>query len=586
MGPELSYSPNFWSLCLIAPAIIAFALALETFKRKYGQLGRKFAILMAALGWWSLTYSFELASTEESAMRFWMKLEYLGIIFCAPMTYLVVRSFLGMPKLHPYMKLGLWIVPVLTLILQPTNDYHYLFYDAVVLTGNETRSWLTVHAGPWYTVDSVYVCLLGLLGLTHLVTRMPSRREPVLRRQTAFLIVALILPYAGFILYLLDVPWAPGIDLTTFFFLFSGFLLAIGIFHFQLFDVLPIALERVFENIGDACLVFDVRNRLVRANQSAKKLFTWQDIPLWENAELIWREYRMLLDAVTMKDGESRPVQIPRNSEERFWVVSRYDVENEDRGKIGFLLVVRDDTVQQRMANKLRELNAEKDKLFSVIGHDLRGSLAGLESLSEMLCQTDMDLSQEESRELLTAMRESSAATRSYLDNLLLWARIQRGDFQQEMKRLDVADVTKGQKAYLSSMLASKGLIFREEIEPGLAVEADRALIDTVLRNLLTNAVKFSPRGQTITFRAASDGEEQVRFEVQDRGIGIPAPMIQNLWKLSSRTGREGTEGEPSSGLGLVLVREAILSMNGTIQVESEEGQGTTFRFFISACAL
>ncbi len=206
----------------MAPALVSFWLCLETLQGKYGRIGKMFSVLMGALGWWSLTYSFELASLNEEGMRFWLKLEYPGVILIAPMTYLIVRSFLGMRRMSWNMKVGIWIVPAVTLVLQVTNGHHGLFYDSIKVTTDGSRSWLELHAGPWYIVDSVYVLLLGLLGLIHLIVRLPPRQEPVARRQADVVIAAVIFPYVGFLLYLSDWPLAPGVDLTTFFSLISG----------------------------------------------------------------------------------------------------------------------------------------------------------------------------------------------------------------------------------------------------------------------------------------------------------------------------------------------------------------------------
>ncbi|MBC2601574.1 sensor histidine kinase [Puniceicoccus vermicola] len=584
MASLFALAPNGWSLFLIAPAAVSFWLAIETSRPKFGHLGKMFSVLTLSLGWWSLTYALELGSIHEEGMRFWLKAEYFAIPLVAPMMYLILREFLGMPKLRPSLRVGLWFVPATTFLLQTTNEFHHLFYESIEVFGNGSRSWLSLTAGPWYIIDAIYVCGMGAIGVLHLLRRFPPRSEPTMRKQFGFVLIAVILPYVGFILFLGDWFWAPDIDLTTYFFLASGILLGVGIFWFQLFDLLPVALERVFERIGNACLVFDYHGRLVKANQSAKDLLGLDELPIGETSSRVFEAYPALNQTSDMADGETVRVTIGGGEGAKICVASRSNIEDSHHHRTGYLLVIRDDTAQLRMEQELRNLNAEKDKLFSVIGHDLRGSLGGLENLSGILSQADIDLSSEESRELLKTMQESAAATSAFLENLLFWAKMQRGKYTQQSTCFPVSEVVQQVRSYLAASLTSKEIELEESSDSELELTTDRTLLETCLRNLLSNAVKFSPKRATVHLRVFAHGVKDVCFEVEDHGIGIPEKLLRDLWEISARNGRAGTEGEPSSGLGLVLVREAVESLGGTVEVQSEEEKGTLFRVLIPRC--
>jgi len=284
-----------------------------------------------------------------------------------------------------------------------------------------------------------------------------------------------------------------------------------------------------------------------------------------------------------MGDSESKRFAITRDGKTHHWVVSRSRIKSLRRQSDGVLYVIRDDSEQVHLEQKLRATLAEKDKLLSLIGHDMRGSLSGLESLCEILAESDNEISPEDSLQLLQTMKESAAAASTFLEDLLTWTRIQEGDFLTPKTRVSIATSVETVKAYHGVMLRSKGVRLEEHIDPDLTCSGDRKLFETALRNLISNAIKFSPRDSIVRIRAERIPENYVLISVEDRGIGIPQKMLRTLWTLGARNGRSGTEGEVSSGLGLVLVREAVKVMGGQIDVESEEGRGSVFRLTIPA---
>lgn len=582
MPSGFEFAPDAWSLFLVAPAVLSLWLAAETSHRKYGRLGREFSLLMAAIGWWSATYALELAAVGENGMRFWLKAEYAAIPFVPVLMYRVVRGYLDLPPLEGFLRIGIWLVPVATLVLQVTNESHFLFYSAVEVLEDEHGSRLSLEPGPWYWVDAAYAYLLGAAAVFHLVRRFPGRGAPVLRRQSFLLVLAVIGPFVGFTLYAFH--WFPvrDLDLTPYFFFVSGVTMAVGIFGFRLFDVVPVALERVFERIGDACVVFDRRGRIVRANGSAIRLFGWGELPFGRAADEAFRGFPALSSCLRDLGTVSVSLAETVDGEERHWQVTRSGIEDGGGREAGSLLVVRDDTERVRLTAELREMVAEKDRLFSIIGHDLRGSIAGLEGLGDLLAEDGSEMDDEEIRDLARSMSESAAATRGLLENLLLWARLERGDLRREMVPTGLGQVVEGVRTQLAASLAHKSIRLETDFaDEAKVVLADRRLLEVVLRNLVSNAVKFSPSGGRVGLASFAENPDGIAIEVRDEGIGMSRDLVDNLWSLTARKGRPGTAGEPSSGLGLVLVKEAVQAMEGRIAVESREGEGTVFRIHL-----
>jgi signal transduction histidine kinase len=224
----------------------------------------------------------------------------------------------------------------------------------------------------------------------------------------------------------------------------------------------------------------------------------------------------------------------------------------------------------------LVDANKTKDRLFSIIGHDLRSPLAGILSLIDYLDDTEGNIEQQELREVLQLIKKSTLNTKNLLDNLLDWSRLQldKLSFQPSLipvnKALnEVLDILESNRAAKEIKIV-KVVDFREEIY------ADVKMLACILRNILSNAIKFSHLGSTIEIIGKGDSKEYI-ISISDSGIGIPEKMQQNLFTGTEVNGREGTAGESSTGLGLMLAHSFSIRHGGEITVKSEVNKGSTF---------
>jgi len=228
---------------------------------------------------------------------------------------------------------------------------------------------------------------------------------------------------------------------------------------------------------------------------------------------------------------------------------------------------------------ELQTANASKDKFFSILAHDLRGPLGGLVSMSEtMLDDFDMfDI--EEIKDIVRIMHHSSDQVFELLKNLLTWSRLNTGsiEFNPELVRLKpvVTDLT----SLFEAQVAKKELKLQLGCSDDLLVYVDSSMFETVLRNLLSNGIKFTPRNGQINIKCYPDADSQSTvIEVSDTGVGMTPDVLAKVFDVSSKHHTPGTENEASSGLGLVLVKEFVARNSGLLHVESETGFGTTFR--------
>jgi signal transduction histidine kinase/Tfp pilus assembly protein PilF len=228
--------------------------------------------------------------------------------------------------------------------------------------------------------------------------------------------------------------------------------------------------------------------------------------------------------------------------------------------------------------NELHELNVSKDKFFSIIAHDLKNPFNVLVSYTSIL-KTDLNLfTKEQLEQIISDLNEASESGYNLLQNLLLWTRSQTNRIHILKKNFILADIFNEVKSLAELNLSAKEQTLSMEIDPNLGVYADKDMVAVVLRNLVFNAIKFSVKGSAIYLKASIVGSA-VRVDVIDSGIGIAEETIGKLFAIDKNTSTQGTEGEPGTGLGLVLCKEFVEKNDGSIWVKSKLGEGSVFSF-------
>jgi PAS domain S-box-containing protein len=238
-----------------------------------------------------------------------------------------------------------------------------------------------------------------------------------------------------------------------------------------------------------------------------------------------------------------------------------------------------------RLKNKLlQSLNAEKDKFFSILAHDLRNPLSSFVAACQILNEDFKNMGNEEIKEITYRMKLSAANLYTLLDNLLEWSRLQREGIAIMPQKLNIKKKIDSCFDLLSELARQKEIELMLSVNEEYEVFADSHMADTVIRNLISNAIKFTGRGGKIDVSARATPFNSIEILVSDSGTGMSPELIKKLFLLNERIILQGTEGESSSGLGLLLCKEFIEKNKGKIWVESEEGKGSTF-FFSLPCS-
>jgi len=233
----------------------------------------------------------------------------------------------------------------------------------------------------------------------------------------------------------------------------------------------------------------------------------------------------------------------------------------------------------------LSKLNADKDKLLSIISHDLRGPFNIVLGNAQLLIKELDRLSKPDIKGTTYSIYSGARAAYNLLENLLTWSQMQgAGGIEFRPEPIELRGLAHETLEVLEQTAAQKEIGVRNLIAPGLWVQADRHMLETVIRNLASNALKFTPRGGQVTLAARADSAV-VTVSVKDTGIGISPADIAKLFRLDPQHTTLGTEKERGSGLGLIICKEMVEQNGGQISVESELGAGTTVEFTVPRAA-
>jgi two-component system sensor histidine kinase ChiS len=227
--------------------------------------------------------------------------------------------------------------------------------------------------------------------------------------------------------------------------------------------------------------------------------------------------------------------------------------------------------------------NATKDRFFSIIAHDLRGPIGTVTSLLETVISEASDYPEEKRKELLQQVYNSIEKTYKLLENLLIWARSQQGDIPYDPGTVRIAEIINQVESLLIESAHRKGIEMTCETEDDYKVFCDANMIQTVMRNLVSNAIKFTGENGKITIRTSLDEDGKVLVSVSDTGTGMPEAQISHLLKIDEKyKSTKGTGGEPGTGLGLIISSDFLDKNGSRLQVKSAVNSGSTFSFSLT----
>ena len=283
--------------------------------------------------------------------------------------------------------------------------------------------------------------------------------------------------------------------------------------------------------------------------------------------------------------SNGKPVVLQEDMNGRNYTSIKFPISNNGNNLLaGYVIDITDrkraELEIKRKNIELQQLNATKDKFFSIIAHDLKNPFQSIVGLSDLLAVQVKEKSYDEVEEYANMILNSSRQALALLNNLMEWSRSQIGRMDYYPGICDFQSIMSETIPLLEDMARQKSITIMKNYRPDETIFADKAMISTVLRNLITNAVKFSLPGGTISITAERLPSE-FTVSVRDNGVGISKDNLNKLFDLNGNLTTRGTKNEQGTGLGLILCKEFIDKHKGKIWVNSEEGKGSVFSFSI-----
>jgi len=350
----------------------------------------------------------------------------------------------------------------------------------------------------------------------------------------------------------------------------------------------------IFNTISEAIFVMDESGNFLDVNKGAEKMY------MCSNQELIGQSlHSVAAPLLNDMDEINSSVQSVRATGEPaffdFWaerktgeIFPKEVILNKGKyfGKDVLILTSRDITEKKQEEEHMKfkneellNLNAEKDKFFSIVAHDLRSPFNSFLGLTQIMAEDLQSLSMSQIQNIALSMSKSANNLYALLENLLAWSRLQRGMTSFDPKSFMLMPKISESLDLVCEMAHRKGIETNINIQEDLVVFADQNMLESTLRNVVLNAVKFTNKGGKIAISARSASRNSIEICVKDTGIGMNREILDKLFRIDEHISRVGTEGEASTGLGLLLSKEFIEKHGGRIWAESEEGKGSTFYF-------
>ncbi|OPH53466.1 hypothetical protein BC351_06270 [Paenibacillus ferrarius] len=581
----MSYN-MYLSALLMAATCCSLAISYLCWKRRELPIAISYGLGMLTGAFYTFGYAFEIVSTSLEHIRFWLRIEYMGIPFGTVLWFIMVLQYTGRQALvRKWLVATLMIVPTITFVSHHTNEWHHLFYKSMTLNYSEGFPLVTLVKGPLYKLHVYYSYSFFVVGMV-LMIQMFIKEKLRMKKQVALMIIGSWGPYGFTLVYLSGVIYMP-IDISPFGFIISGVFYMWGIYQFNMLRLAPLALQKVFASMQDAVIVFDLDNSLTSFNQSANRVIAginnkWIGQP----AVQVFSQYPVLLEKIKQGPFMEGKVQLAGHADEQFYNVHVSFINDKNQRPVGKMLLLSDVTDMVRSeitllenARQLRELNTFKDKMFSVVAHDIRDPLAVLVNLMELM-EEEMQTYGEDQQEIVNEMGQQIHNTFTLVESLLEWFRSQSGGMIFKPVERDLAQTIQINIRLLLVRIENKQIHIISEIPKDTFVYADKEMLDLIVRNLLSNAIKFTNFGGTIRLRA-DRSDHKVVVSVSDTGDGITSDQASMLLQEDYPVSSTGTAGEKGVGLGLTLCREFVHLNGGEIWFDSTPAQGSTFYFSI-----
>jgi PAS domain S-box-containing protein len=564
---------------------ISTVVGIYSWRRRAVSGARAYAILALGQASWTFGYIFELASPGLKGKIFWDNFQFIGgdIWFIAFLAF--VLDYTGRSLSHPKRTWFLLsIVPAAIVLLAYTDGFHGLIRPEALLVHGEPFSALVYDFTFPFYAWAAYCYGLFLIAMIALFARY-IRPHRLYRAQVGTIIVGNLIPLVGTMLTVAGVTLTFQRDTTPLTFAIGNLVVAWGLFRFGLFNIVPVARERVVESIGDAVVVFDADDRVVDLNPAARKAVGHlaADV-VGKPAAQVFSSWPNLLEQLKDVDQTHTEIVLEGLDGQQHFDLRITPLHNRSGQLAGRVAVVRDITELKMAYKHLQALDRLKDEFVSNVSHELRTPITNIKLHLDLLVANP----NKAEAYLATLQRETGRLER-IIEDLLYLSRLDQDKMEMWIISIDCNALADQYVVDRQPLAERNGQTLTFVGHEGLPfVQGDVGLLGQALSILLTNALNYTPRGGQVvvsTHLREKARERWVGFRVSDTGPGIAPDEQKQLFERFFR-GKMGREsGVPGTGLGLAIVREIAERHGGMVEVVSEgvPGKGAAFSVWLPA---
>ncbi len=534
---------------------------------------------------WAIAYSFEFATPSLNTKIFWSQLSYFGIAFLPVCYFLFATAFSHKKNLISTKKVAfLLIVPIVTIALVFTNEKHHLIWTSVTLN----TVYNTVHydygIGFWFFYAySETLLFLGLYNLSNSIFKFKA----YYKKQSGILIIATFIPIIANLMHVTNINPYPGFNWTPVSFVLTGLIIVLGIFRFNMFNIVPFARTKLFEILNDGVIVTNAEGFIEDCNSVVYSIFNWQNKSIiHESFEEIFKSFNKITEGLSEK-LTSIQFEIKHENNKNYYQINISPIYN-DKKLSGHILLFHNITsiikTDEELKNTNRKLLFEIDKREKLIedldafahtvAHDLRSSLSSIFSASEIMEEIIKVNDKNLLCELSNLINHSANKSIQITHELLLLATTDKTEVK--LKPLDMTNVFGEAKYQLADLIKNSTT---EITEPTVWPEAIgyAPWIEEVWSNYLSNAIKYGGTPPKIEVGAEILLNGNIMFYIKDNGKGLTSDEQKKLFNNFVRLNPNKADGY---GLGLSIVKKIIEKLNGSVGVESYEN-GSKFYFIL-----
>ncbi|MBX3086563.1 MAG: PAS domain-containing protein [Anaerolineae bacterium] len=588
------YSPFLLPLLLSGFISVYLARTAWRFRKTTGRISLAFTLMEVSCAVWTLGYAVELSNSDLTTKLILAKIRYIGIVVIPVASFLfgayyTRRSFWYEPR----RVLALFIIPTITLLLMWTTESNGLIWSQpIVVQSIGSVSVLNAPYGSWFWVHSAYSYLM-LLGSLYFVARAAIASPAAYRDQAFALTVGMFAPWISNAITIFGLS---PIDLTPFAFTVTGISFAWGVLRLQMVAIVPIARDVIVDSIYDAVYVLDDHASIIDTNKAARVLLgkspselrgkslklvlpslfpmdTILDGKHELNTTINGRAYcfETIISPLTGRTGGSGHVVILHDITERQQNEARIQSQNESLLKVNAQLNI--------SREKAEEAARLKSQFLATMSHELRTPLNAIMGYSELQLEGAVGELTPPQRHAAEHVMHNAEHLLAMINQILDLSKIEAGRLDIDVHPFSLDGWADSLAIKMKGLAEQKGLAFSIKLDPQLprTICGDEIRLTQIAINLLSNAIKFTKQG-SVKMDIHRDGPTHWKFEVCDTGIGIPDAYHATIFEEFRQVDGSSTREHQGTGLGLTIVQRLVQLMEGSIQLESHVGSGTTFQ--------